>query len=46
MKIYTAVSAWVYKVVRLVTRHHAEQTPVHVGAFAGAYLERRDWDHA
>jgi hypothetical protein len=42
MKIYTTVSAWFHR----LTRHYAIETPDHVGAFAGAYLERRDWDHA
>jgi hypothetical protein len=28
-----------------VTRHYSLHMPEHVGAYAGAYLERRDWDH-
>lgn len=42
MKICTKISVWLH----LVTRHYAIETPDHVGAFAGAYLERKDWDHA
>ena len=30
---------------RLHTHKAALHDPVHVGAFAGSYLERRDWDH-
>jgi hypothetical protein len=30
---------------RALTHHYSLHLPAHVGAFAGAYLERRDWDH-
>lgn len=42
MKIYAVLTTW----FRRMTHHYAIQTPDHVGAFAGAYLERKDWDHA
>jgi hypothetical protein len=35
------IDRWFY----LATHRAALQAPAHVGAFAGSYLERRDWDH-
>jgi hypothetical protein len=34
------------KLICIVTQRSALHAPAHVGAFAGSYLERRDWDHA
>jgi hypothetical protein len=28
-----------------LTHHHAITPVDHVGAYAGSYLQRRDWDH-
>jgi hypothetical protein len=41
MKLFFALA----RCLKSLTHHYSLHAPEHVGTFAGAYLERRDWDH-
>jgi hypothetical protein len=39
------ITAIVFGVFAVLTKHYPLQKPVHVGMFAGSLLQRGDWDH-
>ena len=40
-KFINVIARWIVVLTRRASLHQT----LHVGAFAGSYLERRDWDH-
>ena len=39
------VTAIIVRIYQRLTAHHQLHQPEHIGAFAGSYLPREDWDH-
>jgi hypothetical protein len=39
------VTATINRIYQYLTAHHPLHKTEHIGAFAGSYLSREDWDH-
>lgn len=44
-KAMNCSAAALVRAYKFLTSHHQLHQPEHIGAFAGSYLRRGDWDH-
>jgi hypothetical protein len=40
-----SIAVAMVRAYKFLTSHHQLHKPEHIGAFAGSYLRRGDWDH-